>query len=221
MSPTPDADSPGQATIAAAPPIQPRWEWRIFEPFPGAFISSVRPPEVGGVESIETYILSAASPHNVKLRDGQLDVKLLQETRAGELELWRPVFKQSFPVDARDLAPVWDAWALPPPVLHPTSYSIEQFLHDIVASTPALSAVTIAKQRARFTIRGCRAERAIVTAAGSRWDTLAIEDEDPDQILLAQRTFDRALPRGTNYPAMLKRIAAASATLTPSTRVLI
>lgn len=213
--------SPAQIGTAATPPITPRWEWRIFELFPGAFIDRVCPNRLDDIESVETYVLSAASPHNVKIRHGQLDVKLLDDTRAGDLELWRPVFKQTFPIDGRDLAPVWAAWALPEPILRRASYTIEQFLHEIVASTPALRALTITKRRARFSIAGVHAERAALTIAGEPWDTLAIEDENPEQILLAQRTFDRAVPRGTNYPAMLKRIADKDAALTSSTRTFI
>lgn len=222
MSPGPQVESPSTAgNVDTTSPIQPRWEWRVFEPFPGVFIESVRPPSVGENASIETYIVSAASPHNVKIRDGQLDVKMLEDTRDGSLELWRPVFKQPFPIDPRDLAPVWKAWGVPQPPLRRASYTIEQFIDEIVPSIPGLRAVPITKRRAPFTILDCRAERAVVTVGGSRWDTLALEDEDPERILLAQRTFDRALPRGANYPAMLKQIAGTSATLTSSTRVLI
>lgn len=203
------------------PSIRPRWEWRIFESFPGPFIDSVGSPAVEQDDSIETYILSSASPHNVKIRGGQLDVKVLQETRAGDLELWRPVFKAQFPVDAGSLGPVRDAWGLPLPALLRSSYTLDQFLNDIVAAMPGLTALTISKRRAHFTIAGCRAERAVIGVAEGRWDTLAVEDENPDNILLAQRALGRALPRGSSYPAMLKRIADASATLTPSMRTLV
>jgi hypothetical protein len=203
------------------PSIHPRWEWRIFEPFPGAFIARAGSPAVDEDESIETYILSAASPHNVKIRGGQLDVKVLQQTRAGDLELWRPVFKARFPVDAGSLEPVWDAWGLPLPALLRPSYTVDQFLNGIVALVPGLTALTISKRRAHFTLGGCRAERAVIEVAAGRWDTLAIEDEDPNNLLLAQRAFGRALPRGSSYPAMLKRIARASTTLTPSMRTLV
>lgn len=215
-SPTPTASGRGVALS-----IHPRWEWRIFEPFPGPFISNVAPVDVGEDESIETYILSAASPHNVKIRGGQLDVKVLQETRAGDIELWRPVFKAQFPVDAHSLGPVWDAWGLPLPAPLRSSYTVDQFLNDIVALMPGLTALTIRKRRAHFTIGGCLAERAVIGVAAGRWDTLAVEDENPDNILLAQRAFGRALPRGSSYPAMLKRSAGASTTLTPSMRTLV
>jgi hypothetical protein len=210
--------SPDRIGVDSTPPITLRWEWRVFEPFPGAFIDRVCPRHLDDVESVETYILSAASPHNVKIRHSQLDVKLLEDTRAGDLELWRPVFNHGFPLEAHDLAPVWTAWALPEPILRRVSYTIEQFLNEIVASTPVLRAVTIAKRRARFSIAGVQAERAGLTIGGERWETLAIEDEHPEHILLAQRTFDSAVPRGTNYPAMLKRIAGTDATSTSSMR---
>ncbi len=203
------------------PEIQPRWEWRIFEAFPGAFIASLGPPDVGDVESAETYIVSADSPHNVKIRDGQLDVKVLEQTRPDDLELWRPVFKQPFPVVARDLAPVWNAWAIGEPALPRASYTMEQFLDEVVAPVPELRVVPITKHRAHFTILGCSAERAMVGAARGRWDTLALEDEDPEKILLARRTLGRALPPGTSYPAMLKRIAGMGSMPPTSTRVAI
>src|SRR4051812_6303886 len=93
----------------------PHWEWRVFEPFPGSFINSIEPPAVAEDASIETYVLSAVSPHSVKIRNGMLDVKLLEQSSDDDMELWRPVFGQAFPIHVQDLAPVWNAWGLHAP----------------------------------------------------------------------------------------------------------
>ena len=52
-------------------------------------------------ESDETYLLSAEGVDAVKVRDGQMDVKHLEQVDDG-LELWKPVMKSPLPISAAD-----------------------------------------------------------------------------------------------------------------------
>jgi hypothetical protein len=192
--------------------VEPRWEWRVFERFPGTFITAVCAVDVTEPKSAETYILSSVSPHNIKIREGQLDVKRLEAVRTGDLELWRPVFRRAFPVQSSELKEVWSAWNVSPPARLRSTYTIDQFLNELVPSIAELRAVPITTQRARFAVLGCRAERAIVRVDGSRWDTLAVEDEDTSKLLRVQRILDHVPPSGVSFPAMLKRIVAGELT---------
>src|SRR5215211_6449996 len=80
-----------------------RWEWRSFgEDFETArlALASFLPERVE--DSHETYLLGRAGDASVKVRDGRLDVKLLENVRDDGLEQWRPVMKAAFPVSGAD-----------------------------------------------------------------------------------------------------------------------
>ena len=70
-----------------------RWEWRTE--------ADLDAPAGEVAESDEVYFLSDSSDASVKLRDGRLDVKVLERVEDG-LQLWRPVVKAEFPLDADD-----------------------------------------------------------------------------------------------------------------------
>ena len=67
---------------------------------------SARPKRFAALEpekvqkSEEIYLLAAGSDANVKIRDGLLDIKLLEHVDANGLEQWRPVLKEPFPLTA-------------------------------------------------------------------------------------------------------------------------
>ena len=205
----------------ASPPIRPRWEWRIFERFPARFIGTLG-PRADADSSSELYLLSARSPHNTKIRGGQLDVKLLECVGQNGLELWRPVFKRPFPIAAEELGPVWKAWGIPAAATTRAVYTLDEFLVDIVSPLrDVVRAVSVVKARSKLTQLACQAERALLTLGDDQWETFALEDEDPARILTAQRSLGAALPRGSNYPAWLKGLVGMSDTSIPSARVYI
>ena len=185
----------------------------MFERRPGSFISraSAGPLEEG--LSHETYILSAASPHNVKIRGGLLDVKVLVDSFE-DLELWRPVLKESFPVAGPALAPVWDAWGLAVPPLVRSSYTLEQFLSELVSPERQLRAVAVEKRRARLVGLGCAAERGAIDVAGQHWETLALEDESAERVISVRQGLGPERPAALDYPAFLKGVVGMAA---PST----
>ena len=80
-----------------------RWEWRTFgERLGGAEqrLGSMEPERLA--ESDETYLLSAEGIDAVKLRDGLMDVKHLEQVADDGLELWKPVMKSPLPISAAD-----------------------------------------------------------------------------------------------------------------------
>lgn len=191
--------------------MRPRWEWRIFEVAPASFIDRILLPTVHDTArtSDEIYLISDASPNNVKVRSATLDVKVLERTTHDGLELWRPTFKHAFPIPASDLVPVWKAWNLAGPVTAPVAYTLDAFLSDVVAANSALHAIRVTKTRTRFDLLGCSAERASLTIDGTPWETVAVEHEDPERVARAVATLGANPPRALSYPALLKRIAGA------------
>lgn len=188
--------------------VADRWEWRVFDASPSATLGVVDTAGLPREASNEIYLLSASSPHNVKVRGGQLDVKRLLERDEYGFELWRPVFKRAFPIDAADLSPVWSAWGIAPPPPGRSSYSLDELLRDVVEPNELLREVRVEKERARLTIGECRAEHALLTVAGARWETLAIEDEDPMRLLRARRLLAGVQLEPTDYPRLLKHVLA-------------
>jgi exopolyphosphatase/guanosine-5'-triphosphate,3'-diphosphate pyrophosphatase len=81
-------------------PITPRWEWRTFGSDFGEVEARLRASSSGRRHSAETYVVSGDLGINAKIRDGALDIKVLQEVDRHGLELWLPVVKAPFPLTA-------------------------------------------------------------------------------------------------------------------------
>lgn len=81
--------------------IAARWEWRTFG---GQFgeaegrFAALSPERVQ--ESDELYVLSLKSDASVKIREGLIDVKLLERVYVDGLEQWKPAIKEAFPLSA-------------------------------------------------------------------------------------------------------------------------
>lgn len=187
--------------VRAALPVVPRWEWRSFAP-----AAKAGPVEVPSSDRTELYLLSLASPHNVKVRDSVLDVKRLERIDASGLEQWRPVLKAAFPLDAGVIAVICDAWGIAAPPDIAASYSLDDLISSIVAPHGALRTVTVAKQRSPIVVAECHGERAWLSIDGQPWTTLAFEDADPMRVLGALHSLGLDAAANEDYPRALKRI---------------
>lgn len=168
--------------------IVPRWEWRAFggsfDPARARFAALV-PDRVQ--ESDETYLLSAQADASVKVRDGLMDVKRLQEVNADGLQQWKPVLKAEFPLAAADVREVLAALEVSAPVLERDSYTLDQLVAELVEPHPALRAVDVCKHREHFTVGGAMAELSRVGSADEEVATIAVESEDPQLVVAAVR----------------------------------
>jgi exopolyphosphatase/guanosine-5'-triphosphate,3'-diphosphate pyrophosphatase len=173
------AGSGEQATPPAAG-VVPRWEWRSFgdrfdaadEVLAGSTAERVQ-------DSDEVYFLSLNSDASVKVRDGLMDVKRLLQVDDAGLELWTPVLKASFPVSADHAAAVLDSLGVTATALRLTSYTLDDFVGELVAPDPALRTVQVHKQRAHYLVDGCMVESTEITADGTTTHSLGIESPDP------------------------------------------
>jgi hypothetical protein len=195
------ATAPDNATPA------PRWEWRTFaKTLPalrnaiGAIADAAAPRESG-----EIYLLNLYGPHNAKIRNGVLDIKHLHQVNADGLELWNPAFKAQFPVTRGQLAEAFLAWGLAAPSFARESYTLEQFLAEIVAPHDALRRVDVKKTRSGFEFGGCIAEFAGVVVNGVACESFCLEHENPALILAALKQLHLQLQANINYPEGLKR----------------
>ena len=189
--------------------IIPRWEWRTFDQeirLPEADVLS-RVPE-RGVESSELYIVPAADGDMVKVRGGLMDVKHLHAVDADGLEQWSPVMKAPFPLASSDVDAVLVALGVEPVApLERATYSWAEVLAEVIEPHPRLITVEVHKERGRFTLEGCSAELTRVTTPYGSTLTVAVESENPEQVVAAVRGIG-LLPRpNVNYARALRVLA--------------
>ena len=67
----------------------------------------------------------------------------------------------------------------------------------------------MSKRRVPLALAPCRGERVALLIAGERWESVAIEGDDPDEVLAAIRRLGFEGIPNTNYPGMLKNLITA------------
>ncbi len=170
------------------PEIVPRWEWRTFGDHFGTAEDRFAALVAERVqESDELYLLSLKSDASVKVRDGLMDVKHLEHVDEEGLEQWRPVLKAAFPLSASDAALVLSTLGVDVPSSLHDSYTLDQFVGEVVHDHPELFAVDVHKRRARYTVGGCISELTDVRSGRGATRTIAIESEDPALVGAAVR----------------------------------
>ena len=117
-------------------------------------------------ESDELYLLSAASDASVKVRDGLMDVKHLQEVNDDGLEQWMPVMKADVPA-ARGRRPRRCSRRSPCRCRRSRAPSTRSTSSSTSSSSPSptCAAVEVHKRRERYTVGGCMAELSEIRAA--------------------------------------------------------
>ncbi|WP_107765656.1 Ppx/GppA phosphatase family protein [Nocardioides terrigena] len=169
-----------RTTHPTAPAVVPRWEWRTF----GEDLADLDPAlaslrTVEAVETDETYLLSMHSDASVKVRDGVLDVKVLHRVDGSGLQLWVPVMKAPFPLDAGAVTAAFAALGASPPGSRRAEHSMEQLVDELVGTSDDLRAVGIRKRRRRSVLDDCMVELTEVIAEGRAIRTVAVESPDP------------------------------------------
>jgi hypothetical protein len=189
--------------------VIPRWEWRTFAPsvddlrwrLNGAAFQAPR-------EIRETYLVCLKSSHNAKIRDGLMDLKWRKQVDADGLELWDPVLKSVFPIEAGIVPRLFEAWGLPLPALSRASYTLPELLEEVLEPNPALRAVRTIKRREGFTLDGTTCEFACIVANGVPLESFCVEHEDPSLVLQVIRSLGLDSHQNINYPLGLKRALA-------------
>jgi hypothetical protein len=170
----------------------PRFERRAWAP---AFPELPDPAAEQGAEEI--YLLRPGrADFNLKLRDGRLELKELVALHDG-LQQWRPTAKLEFPLPSAELGKL----DIEPPAA-PVDYPSFEALRPVLERA-GLVVLPLCKRRRLFERAGCRAETALVEAAGRRLATAAVEDVDPERVRRAavEMGLDRLPNRA--YPAVL------------------
>ena len=185
-------------------PVVPRWEWRlIVRSLPIDPARLALDPEAS--TGRETYLLSALTPHNVKIRQQLLEIKWLERRAADGLELWRPTARSPFPLDDAARNALWNAWGIAPQPTGATE-SLDALLRDVVGKNDALRRVDLVKRRTRLSLAGCAGELVELEIGPERRVSIAFEDADPRAVRAAVTAARLEGYPNLSYPAALKEI---------------
>jgi hypothetical protein len=189
--------------------IKLRFEFRAWARNFGTAETRMRrlSPCQGIRESDEIYIVSAANDgSNIKIRDAQLDIKVLVQERDG-LEQWEPRMKGAFPMSAETLAEqVFPALGVALPALDRAEYALDQCLDEVIRPCRELVAVSVFKRRFAFTVSGCIAEHAEIWINGAGLQTMAVESTEVPAVLEAKRLLGLDDHENVNYLRAIKRV---------------
>jgi exopolyphosphatase/guanosine-5'-triphosphate,3'-diphosphate pyrophosphatase len=186
------------------PRVEPRWEWRQFGSGFPAIDARLSAMGAEPRRSAEIYLVADREDVNVKIRGDQIDVKCRLRVDRG-LERWAPILKIAFPLDRTSIGAVFALWNVPAPVLERSSYTLDAFLHDVIAESPDVRVVGVTKSRRLAPIDGCTVELARLEIDGDPLTTVAIESEDPDKVRELARVLDLAGLPNVSYVAALRR----------------
>ncbi|RCK77884.1 MAG: hypothetical protein OZSIB_2043 [Candidatus Ozemobacter sibiricus] len=188
---------------------KPRYEFRTFAQEFGLVETRMRAwsPVDKIRESSEIYIVSRANnENNTKIRDGLMDIKVFIQEQKG-LEQWNPRLKAEFPLKAATIKKeVFPAFGVPMPEFTRDTYTLPQFIEEVVRPHPDLTAVHVFKRRFGFTINDCLAEIAELLINGAAIKTAAVESTDLEAILEVKRRLGLTDYENVNYLVAIKRI---------------
>ena len=169
--------------------IVQRWEWRTFgRSVPTA--EAVFETLGSTTETSEELYLLTPDGDNVKVRDGLMDIKVLRETDASGLQRWEPILKAPIPLGEAAARTVFEGLRRPLPDVPPEGLTLEAVLTAAGAGAPGGPRVLrVHKERARYTVAGCQAERSVFEVDGRRTTSIAVESPDPSAVLAAVRAL--------------------------------
>jgi exopolyphosphatase/guanosine-5'-triphosphate,3'-diphosphate pyrophosphatase len=188
--------------------IVPRWEWRTFGERFGAAeerLVALTPERVQ--DSDEVYVLALDSDASLKVRDGLLDVKRLKRVGDDGLEQWMPVAKGEFPLGAEEIARLAEALHAPAQSLARAEYTLDQFVDEVVGANPELAAVAVRKHRVHYTVGAAMVELSELRTDHGAARTIAVESEDPAQVLATVRELGLEGRPNVSVPRELKTLA--------------
>jgi adenylate cyclase len=192
----------GQGNVMAQAMNSDRWEWRTFAPSLAQLeakigaVANVKPRD-----SAEIYLLDSDEHLNLKVRDGVVDLKVLQQTDVNGLELWAPAEKLEFPAGASDIARLLVRFRLAPPVEE--TETLGDFLRWILG-VGHFRAVNVHKSRRNFVYDGCAAEFSEVRVNGQTLHSFCIEHADPERVSAVLRRLGLSAAANVSYPRGLK-----------------
>lgn len=189
-----------------------RFEFRIWGDDLGAIEQKLA--TLGGtvesVESNEIYFVAGASDDcTAKIRSALLDIKVLLKIER-RLEQWSPIMKSGFPIAAPAIDQLFKSLKLAAPRLTKDVYTMDEFLNDVIESNREIAIIKVHKRRNQFKIDNCQAEFSPVTINDIPRQTVAVEAEDPDQVLAMTDLLGIRTEPNAGYVREIKRLLSIS-----------
>ena len=180
-----------------------RWEWRTFGDEFGAAEDRLGSLPVKQVtDSDETYLLASEDGSAVKIRDGLMDIKLLEDVDGDGLELWKPIMKSPLPVSAADAGRVLAALGVSVQTLDRHAYG----LADLADASSEVATVAVHKKRRHVHIGDCLAELTDLRVGDRTTRTIAIESERAADVIAAVRELELESRPNVSMPRILKAL---------------
>lgn len=186
-----------------------RFEYRVFALDLGIVEHRMR--ALGGVpknhESAEFYLASSPNvTHNVKIRDGRLDIKVLVQAVRG-LEQWEPRFTIAFPIDDETLARLLAASlqvteALP----MGAGASVERLVNTLRQGRHGVLVAELFKRRSHFQVDDCIAEIVALTINGAAIRTACVESTEAEQVRTVVQQLGLDSFPNTSYLAAVRHL---------------
>jgi hypothetical protein len=187
----------------------PRFEFRAFAQTFGLVAENIRRLSACHdiSESAEQYLITAnLEDHNIKLRDGILEIKRLVEQHH-RLERWEPVVGEPFPVSRAFLSEIlFPALHVGEVALERSDYSRLDLLDAVVWARQDVRRACVWKRRSRFAIDDCPTEMDEVLINGAAICSVAVESEDVDAALAVIDKLGLHDYENINYPRVIRRI---------------
>ncbi len=170
---------------------------RLSEPVPEKFWSR---------QSSEVYLLSPRDQrHNVKLRNGMLDIKVLLK-QENSLDQWDVASKTALTKGVKEIQPLLQQ-ALAYGDLSLNEDALDELsLVAAVNDHPELLAVRVSKVRQGYRIGNCLCEYAEVLINDAKVYSLAVEAEDPVDIRNTIKQISLPEHDNISYPEAIRRI---------------
>jgi hypothetical protein len=191
--------------------IKPRFEFRIWGENcdrEHKLLEDLATP-AARKESSEIYLISTVTDRcNVKIRSGLMDIKVLNRTERG-LELWKPVLKAEFPLEAATICGrIYPTLELAPPAISSGPFTATSLL-DLISRDSRIAIVPVSKNRSQYQIESCTAEFASVKIISESVETVAVESSDPDLLLALLVRLGISNSPNQSYIREIKRVIGA------------
>jgi hypothetical protein len=172
----------------------PRWEFRVFTPEPGEAAAQLATAleESGQSRSGDVYLLNLLPPEcNVKIRDGELQIKRLTDTADG-FERWQPDPALPFPLEPAAFEGLTG---------EPTAIELDAstFIDRIRRPAGPVAVFHVLKTRRHFRRGDVLAETAALTVNGARLESVAIESADLDSLRELRETLGLSTADNSSY----------------------
>lgn len=189
--------------------IIPRYEFRIFS----VNLSQIerRLNKISKIENVrkssEVYIISpATSQCNVKIRNEQIDVKILINQQHG-LEQWFPELKVDFPLSKSTIQEkIFPLLKAETPDFVLQEYSQIQFLDELIEPHDTLRSVAVKKLRYAYTVKDCISEFAKLEVNQIPVQTVSVESDNHVTVLEALSEIGIKNYENENYIKAIKRL---------------